>query len=391
MSCPKKALRLTKVFFMNIKTSQQIKNSRTIIQHWLCAVRGAADIKSVEDELKSSDYAPNLLSIVFTRRCVFQCRHCFYPPEAFEGNINAIQGCLKKILKRPKIKIDALLHAGRIFLPAHLKALQFAKGKGLKIGMIDNGNYVASIDKIKEAGVRFDWMDISVDGTKRIHNLQRANPAAYTTAYNGIKRSSEVAEQVNVLLTASKINYKNIPSAIEAMRDDKNLKINRFIVGLVNAPDARPAGDIKKLEINSAEFGILLNKLKRLGVPVSLSFYRATDFLKFLDSERISEYGIEFDNIQITYRHKKFPIAVGYTPESLAVAEEFIIDSNGEYVLPYSGQFKVTEMPKKYKSGSDLSRIPIEKAYKKAIDRYFQVLGYKKLKNEIKLLRGREF
>ena len=86
------------------------------------------------------------------------------------------------------------VHNGRVLREWHLDIFKNIKEKrpDMEIGLIDNGTYTRYLDKFKEKNIKLNWVDISVDGTKEFHNLQRNSLVSFDSMMNGLKHAREI-------------------------------------------------------------------------------------------------------------------------------------------------------------------------------------------------------
>lgn len=362
-----------------------------IASHWLDYIRGRLTKRGLKKFLFASGNIPDMLSVVGTRICNFQCEHCFYSPENYRGDTKRVIQISKKLTDAGLF--SKLLYAGRIILPEYIPLFKEVKNRNIQLGIIDNGSYTKYLNLFKKYDLRLDWLDISIDGTREIHNRQRGDKNAYDIAINGIERASEISKKLNILMTATKINYDNLHLAI---KDLHNYDIDSFCISPVVANKHLKR---KNLELNQMEFNSMLMFLEKKKNPITLNFYRANEFIMFLNSplgvlnnckkDLGYEYNKFFGRFYLHYEHKNLPIEVNYYPESLGIFEEVIIDANGAWILPYVVEYKISEIPIKYKIKVDLIKNDLKKNYSNVLKKYFDLMGDRFLDMEKKTLADR--
>src|SRR3989344_182980 len=164
-----------------------------------------------------------MFDALMERTCNLQCRHCLFQNEN-SSYAYSMKNNLRKILINFAKKIPGneiyFIHEGRIILPWHIEVLKGMKNirPELKMGLIDNGSYMLHLKKFKEQDLKLDWLDISCDGTRDIHNKQR-DPTlkrAYDMMLNGLTHAREITKprgeggRVTSLFTMTKINFNDI-------------------------------------------------------------------------------------------------------------------------------------------------------------------------------------
>ena len=165
--------------------------------------------KGMVEALKAE--VPMLCSATMERACNFSCKHCLYPKEESSQEESKKVGLDKIIYNiidqmptketsprnmvgEVRSESPSFLHIGRILREWHLDILKNIKERrpDIRIGLIDNGTYTKFLDKFKEKNIKLDWLDISVDGVKEFHNLQRGSNSAFDITMNGLKHAREI-------------------------------------------------------------------------------------------------------------------------------------------------------------------------------------------------------
>ncbi len=281
---------------------------------------------------------PKVMSVVATRHCNLQCKHCIFQKERqYFFNGAALEIAVKTIVSQ-MLPNPIVVHEGRIFEPKHLSWLQAIRQirPDNKIGMIDNGSYATHISKIKLAGFKFDWLDISVDGPKRIHNFQRGSKDSFEVAINGIRNAQKVLTadgEVNSLMTLTKINYASVLETCKTLPK----QVSQWHIATITPTRA----ELKKLTLSENEFKISWNQIKLANVlrVVVLKIYEVSDMLKLAKAVGGVKFFEAFEKAQMGFSSVNFVlegVLVRYFPQSMAPKETFVLDG-GVYRVPYYG------------------------------------------------------
>ena len=332
---------------------------------------------------------PMVMSVVATRHCNLQCKHCIFQKERqYFSNGSALEIATKTIVSQ-MLPNPIVVHEGRIFEPKHLSWLQAIRQirPDSKIGMIDNGSYLKHISKIKLAGFKFNWLDVSLDGPERIHNLQRDSKDSFAVAIEGIKNAQEiltVGGEVNSLMTLTKINYASVLETCKILPE----QISQWHITTVT-----PArSDLKKLTLSEDEFKVSWNQIcltSKLRAVV-LKIYEVSDMLKLAKAVGGLKFFEAFKKAQIGSSSVSFlleGVLVRYFPKSMAPKETFVLDVGGFYRVPYDGiSHTLAELNRealvKYTIGKVTEESSFRLLYEKCVARWRENLSQEAFEEE---------
>ena len=367
---------------------------------------------------------PHLCSITFERTCNLQCAHCIYQAEKSSrhesdraGLCDIVQGLVNQIPSENGS--PTLLHEGRILRPWHIESLRKAREQrpNLKIGLIDNGTYLNLINQFRD--LKLDWIDISIDGTEQVHNLQRRNNHAWQQAQLGLRRAREVVKPaqeggaVNTLFTVSELNYHNVSAAIDSVLGGSEPLADGMDV-ITMSPSRT---ELKPLEITAEHFAEFWQQLKQAAAlynrdefKVFFRIYYLPDLVKLSqvvgrvrlmsvlrDQRKTDEdYLLGVETGRITFMIDG--VLVTYYPISISVQETFLVDADGQYRLPYSISYTLEELRRGVSgSGNDIEAYTVAqlnrdssltKMYNLGVDQWWQHFGQYYLANEKAALSG---
>lgn len=329
---------------------------------------------------------PQALSWVATRECNLQCQHCIFQKESDLGSQDD-KGIIN-LAKQYPIG-SPFIHEGRILKPEHLNTMKEVQRIGLKVGLIDNGTYLRHKNLFD---FRLDWIDISIDGTREVHNLQRSSPNAYQQALGGLRGAREVARKVTSLFTITSINYTDIESGFEEIKD----LIDEFHI--IPLSPARP--EIGHLETSQEQMRIAWSQIRELQqkYPNKIFFrsYRYEDIAKiFLSSDSLKS---SLDSAlvgtgKVILNYQDVPIT--WIPKSTTSTETLVVDTDGYIRIPYAVAFTLSELKRKIdRRGNDIAHytvcklnkeLSLSEAYQKALTLWWGHYGLDSLKEEKKI------
>lgn len=356
---------------------------------------------------------PEMVSVTFERACNLQCSHCLYPKAASSEKISKENHLADRVLEAVNQlpgESPKLLHEGRILKNWHIDVLIAARKErpDLQIGLIDNGTFIKCQNKLDQTGFQFDWIDISLDGTEKVHNQQRNNPLAFSQAITGLKNARKnltAKGRLSVLFTATSINHNNIEATADLLFVPGKELADTFQITTVSPIGAANEG-IEQMDFSEfwkqcrsayQKYGI-----GPAGQPrISIRFYRHHELLKiarvigkeklltaFRDTARVvsGEISLVIDGIPVRY-----------SPLSLWPQETFLIDSDASYRTAYSIGFSLKDLKTaKSEKGENLQAFTVEnlkpgfdlkKLYRKCVDQWWQAKGQQYFQEEYDLFK----
>ena len=226
------------------------------IDYWFSYIRDLGTIDEVFQALALE--LPPLSSLILDRSCRFQCQHCIFQKEISSKNIPDVGAAVLHVLKQlPNVKV---VHEGRQFTPRQLPLLEAINRAGYPIGIIESGTYARFIDDILQSDIRFDWMDISIDGPRKIHNLQRSSERSWDTAIEGVKNVRRVLKpkgKVTSLMTITNLNYAYVS---ETGKEVSDLGIDEWHLTTMSIRDG-----IEKIRTSEKQLGVALRQMVEVG------------------------------------------------------------------------------------------------------------------------------
>ncbi len=353
---------------------------------------------------------PNLSSLIMERTCNLSCKHCIFLDEKSSRKISEASD-LKTIIITITTQLPqnaSVIHEGRILRDWHVPILAKIKRvrPDISIGLIDNGTYLKVAEKLHEEKFFFDWIDISIDGTKEFHNKQRGNQEAYATAIKGLCNARQYIYangRVTSLFTATTINYANVYEAAAALMSAG--LIDEFHV-VPNSPTFREDDLVMSLKEWSSFWKSFIKAHAlgaSFGIPVYLRIYKHEDIKKLAETTGHDSFRAGFTNkeeIQVSTGSISFLIEgmrIIYIPISICSTETFVIDVDGHYRLPYCVKYTLDELLKKQRGNEDLSAYTVAEIqktdnyadlYKKGASKWWDNFGERFLYKEKEVINN---
>lgn len=383
---------------------------------------------------------PFLVSGLLERTCNLQCTHCLYQKEKSSKDVSREAHLAETIEhmvhEMPHQQMDeseedfypygpSFMSCGRILRPWHLDIFQKLREDrpDVALGVIDNGTYTQLLSKWPE-GFKFDWIDISLDGTEEHHNEQRGSPLAYTQAIEGLKHAREIVKprteggKVASLFTLTKINAEDIEQVADTLlsknEDDISLadEFNITTLSPTNETNTPLETDVESfanawegLKKINEKYPPTQDEEGKISRSIFLRVYRVEDMekiasvvgeRKFMEALSVDESNPEKSTVRVVRNNIEFDvdgIHVVYLPLSIWTPEELLIEADGAYRTAYEGKYTLDELRSGHsKDGNDTAPYTIEKlsletdfkkAYEHGVDHWWENFGNKKLDQEM--------
>lgn len=349
--------------------------------------------KDLSNEIRNKLYGepPLFISWVGERICNLQCQHCIFQEEKSYGTNHASSEILLNLVSQiSSFHRPIVIHEGRILRKWHLPILGKLQQRSALVGLIDNGTYVHHIDSFER---KLDWMDISIDGTQEVHNLQRNNDNAYQVALNGIKQARQVANKVTSLFTVTSTNYSNVYEAAAAVVEH----LDEFHI--IPVSPVRP--EIMGTETTQEQMVLAWKQVQKLVADypgkIFIRAYQHQDLVKIglINPAEFAESlknPIGVSQGRIVFRFQG--VDISYLPKSLSINETIVVDVDDWYRLPYSISYTIPELASgRDKFGRDISAFSLEKLdkdtdfeslYLHAVGKWWKNFGHSSLVSEQK-------
>ena len=168
------------------------------------------------------------------RRCNLTCKHCYSisADKGFAGELDTaevyrVMGDLKAF------KVPCLILSGGepLLRPDIFDIGRRAKALGFYTALSSNGTLMdeARVDKI--ADVDFDYVGVSLDGLRDVHEKFRRLAGAFDASLAGIRRCRDRGLKVGVRFTLTQDNFADLPGLLQLVEDEG---IDRFYFSHLN-------------------------------------------------------------------------------------------------------------------------------------------------------------
>jgi len=157
------------------------------------------------------------------RRCNLTCRHCYalsadhdYPNELSSTEVNAVIDDLKSFHVQVLI-----LSGGEPLLRSDVFDIaQRAKGLDFYVGLSTNGTLIDATMADRVAAQGFDYVGISLDGMREVHDRFRRKPGAFDASLAAVRLLRERGVKVGLRYTMTDMNAADLPALMTLMHDE---------------------------------------------------------------------------------------------------------------------------------------------------------------------------
>ena len=168
------------------------------------------------------------------RRCNLTCKHCYSISADidFKGELDTREVfAVMDDLKTFGVPVLILSGGEPLLRPDIFDISRRARAMGFYVGLSTNGTLIdaSNIDAIAEVG--YDYVGISIDGTRETHDLFRRKPGAFDASMAGIRMCRERDIKVGLRFTMTEDNAAELPDMLRLMQDED---INKFYLSHLN-------------------------------------------------------------------------------------------------------------------------------------------------------------
>ncbi len=168
------------------------------------------------------------------RRCNLTCKHCYATStdKDFPGELSTQQVYdVMDDLKAFGTKVLILSGGEPLMRPDIYDISHRAKEMGFYVGLSTNGTLIDAdnIEKIKQ--VDYDYVGISIDGTRATHDKFRRKVGAYDEALRGLRLCRDAGLKIGLRFTLTQDNADELPDLLQLMDDED---IDKFYLSHLN-------------------------------------------------------------------------------------------------------------------------------------------------------------
>ena len=318
-------------------------HKKTPIEVWWDLIQSDNAQIEIEQRLRQvyESNLPTLGELIFTSVCQYRCQHCIYHTDYSKHNARLTVDQWKNVIRSiyNHIGIRKFIHCGRSIDDTGVETLKWMRQSfnDIQIGLIDNGiSLIPYLDELD--AVQPDWIDISIDGMEKEHDLQRRQPGSFKKTLNTLSylNQKDSVPKVSILICLTSVNKDSVINLIEFM-NQKGFK-NFFILPVSAFDDYRP---FTKLKVSGDEFAKFLqqlqyslDKFKDTWIEVNLFDIRYLKDIKIYYPELWQRFKPKEEHLSYKMLHRDNEFYINYYPLSLHGIREFTVNSNGDVIFP---------------------------------------------------------
>jgi len=168
------------------------------------------------------------------RRCNLTCKHCYATSadKDFPGELNTEQvyGVLND-LKSFGVPVLILSGGEPLMRPDIFKISHRAKDMGFYVGLSSNGTLISEDNIQNIVDVGYNYVGVSIDGTRETHDKFRRKQGSFDEALNGIRLCHDAGIKVGLRFTLTQDNKQDLPELLKLMDDEG---IDKFYLSHLN-------------------------------------------------------------------------------------------------------------------------------------------------------------
>ncbi len=154
------------------------------------------------------------------RRCNLTCRHCYATSadKDFPGELDTDQvfGVMDD-LKTFGVPVLILSGGEPLMRPDIFDVSRRAKAMGFYVALSSNGTLITEHNIGDIAAIGYDYVGISLDGTRETHDWFRRRAGAFDEALRGIRLCLDAGIKVGIRLTLTQDNAAQLPDLLRLM------------------------------------------------------------------------------------------------------------------------------------------------------------------------------
>jgi heme d1 biosynthesis radical SAM protein NirJ len=168
------------------------------------------------------------------RRCNLTCKHCYSISADidFKGELDTTEVfAVMDDLKGFGVPVLILSGGEPLLRPDIFDISRRARDMGFYVGLSTNGTLIDASNIHAIAGVGYDYVGISIDGTRETHDLFRRKPGAFDASMTGIRLCREHDIKVGLRFTMTEDNASELPDMLQLMQEED---VNKFYLSHLN-------------------------------------------------------------------------------------------------------------------------------------------------------------
>lgn len=168
------------------------------------------------------------------RRCNLTCKHCYATSadRDFEGELSTPEiYAVMDDLKAFGVPVLILSGGEPMMHPDIFDIAARGKREGFYVGLSTNGTLIDEDNVRRIAELDLDYVGISIDGTRDVHDRFRRRIGAFDEALRGVRLCRESGIRVGLRFTLTRDNHGDLPALIDLMRKED---VDKFYLSHLN-------------------------------------------------------------------------------------------------------------------------------------------------------------
>ncbi|MEJ6000320.1 heme d1 biosynthesis radical SAM protein NirJ [Paucibacter soli] len=169
-----------------------------------------------------------------TRRCNLTCKHCYalsadheYPGELSFAEVETVM----QDLRAYGVPVLILSGGEPLLRPDIFEIAARAQALGFYTALSTNGTLIDAPMATRIAAQQFDYVGISIDGTRATHDKFRRLEGAYDASLTAIRLLREQGVKTGLRYTFTDLNGQDFPALLQLMRDEQ---VDKFYFSHLN-------------------------------------------------------------------------------------------------------------------------------------------------------------
>ena len=157
------------------------------------------------------------------RRCNLTCKHCYatsadkdFPGELSTEQVFAVMDDLKQY----GVPVLILSGGEPLMRPDIFEISHRAKAMGFYVGLSSNGTLIDHDNIAQIAAVGYDYVGVSLDGMREVHDRFRRRDGAFDESLRGIRLCRDVDIKVGLRFTLTRDNARDLPDLLQLLDDE---------------------------------------------------------------------------------------------------------------------------------------------------------------------------
>jgi len=168
------------------------------------------------------------------RRCNLTCKHCYATStdKDFPGELSTEQVFeVMQDLQRFGVPVLILSGGEPLLRPDIFEISRRAKEMGFYVGLSSNGTLISEANIERIAAIGYDYVGVSLDGMREIHDEFRRRQGGFDEALHGIRLCRDAGIKVGMRFTLTRDNARDLPELLQLMDDEG---VDKFYLSHLN-------------------------------------------------------------------------------------------------------------------------------------------------------------